>query len=228
MNITELARILRITPRELHEYLPQLGFDIGVKAIKINKDIANRIIKEWPQLRRRLEWQRREEEKRKKIEKIVANTEKKISIPAVVTVRELANSMNVPINIILGELMKSGIFVSLNEKIDFDTAWVVCNELGVEATKIDGDIAHQEKSDTKLENILAGEEAGNMEQRAPVIVVMGHVDHGKTKLLDAIRSTDVVTGEAGGITQHIGAYQVTRRNKAITFIDTPGHEALRQ
>ncbi|MBX3553690.1 MAG: translation initiation factor IF-2, partial [Pseudolabrys sp.] len=149
-------------------------------------------------------------------EKIV----REVTIPEAITISDLANRMSERAVDVIRLLMKQGQMATINDVIDADTAQLIAEELGHTVKRV-------AESDVEEGLFDAPDEEGNLEPRPPVVTIMGHVDHGKTSLLDAIRSAEVVSGEAGGITQHIGAYQVTAPGgQKITFIDTPGHAAF--
>ena len=166
---------------------------------------------------------RQEREKRRMMgqsgerEKVVRD----VQVPDAITVQELANRMAERVAAVVKALMQNGIMATQNQAIDADTATLIVEEFGHKVVRV---------SESDVEDVIvqaSGDDEGNLRPRPPVVTIMGHVDHGKTSLLDALRKTNVVSGEAGGITQHIGAYQVTTPEGAvITFLDTPGHAAF--
>jgi translation initiation factor IF-2 len=146
--------------------------------------------------------------------------EKVIVIADSITVGELAEKLNLPVTNLIGELFKNGIVATINQRIDFETAQIIVEELGIT------DVELEKKAASTLSERKVHKLSASAVSRPPIVAVMGHVDHGKTSLLDAILQTKVVAGEAGGITQHISAYQTVRNGRSITLLDTPGHEAF--
>ena len=145
-------------------------------------------------------------------------SKKLLNVSEFVTAAELANMMGMSVSEVIAKCLELGLFVTINQRLDFETIELVADEFGFTAQLMNEYAADEEEA--------TEETSGNMVPRSPVVTVMGHVDHGKTSLLDYIRKTNVIAGEAGGITQHIAAYEVVSKHGAVTFLDTPGHEAF--
>ena len=229
MNITELARRLKIPTGQLKDELPKLGFDIGRRAIKIDDAVAEKVIKLWSEKKQKQQQDTFVVIQKRLDDKLQGKgTGREVQLPPTLTPREFADLLGLPATVVIGELFKNGVMASINERIDFETASIIAQDLGYTTT------AAKNNDNEKIElaqaaslvDLLKQDNPASLQPRPPVVVVMGHVDHGKTTLLDAIRETNVAAQESGAITQHIGAYQVETKGRKITFLDTPGHEAF--
>lgn len=231
MNVTEIIRELKMTKEEFFPLVNRLGFAVGERAIKIDDRIAVKLIEAIKQDRKQTRQQSlfRHEKLPVKPADTTDTATRSLEITSPITTKRFAELLRKPVTEVIALLVKNGVMATINQNLDFETASIIAEDLGYKVTLSDAKQAENKSTAEraeKLQTALDSDHSTALVQRPPIIVVMGHVDHGKTKLLDAIRKTDVVSEEAGGITQSIGAYTIEHKHKAITFIDTPGHEAF--
>lgn len=246
-RVYELAKELGLPSKELMEKITELDLKIGSHMSTIEEeeadllkelllvefdednDIDEEIIKENTKMKKKKKNEAIEEgnkinKNKDKMRGSVDTTNKQIEVEETIQVKHLAEKIGVSANQIISKLIALGIMASVNQDIDFDTSSLIASEFNCDVVKA---IGYNEKIEEQLlESLDAEDSPEDLKQRPPVVTVMGHVDHGKTSLLDAIRETHVTEKEAGGITQHIGASTVNVNNKKIVFLDTPGHEAF--
>jgi len=234
MKISDIAKKLGMTIKEVRDKAKELDFIVAQKS----NTMSDKRAKEFIDLIQKNLGEEKKDGKETEIEGKPASPagrlkgnleeikeekieEKLIQIPEVISVKEFAEKLELPVTKVMTELIKNGVMASLNENIDFETAEIIAEYLGIKIKK-----AENLATETFKENLNKKTKGSRKQARPPVITIIGHVDHGKTKLLDYIRSTNIIGEESGGITQRIGAYQIERKGRKITFIDTPGHAAF--
>jgi len=213
VRVYKLAEKLGVSSKELLGILQELDINVSNHMSTLDEETVE-LVKEYVH---------EEREKVNKPDTKSSKVDNKISLPEKISVKELAEELGVEASQILKHLMNLGVMANINKEINFDTAELIAEEFGFKVKKQKDLDEQQEEPD-----VVSCDEADsqNLKPRPPIVTVMGHVDHGKTSLLDAIRQAKITAQEAGGITQHIGAYQVEIEGKKIVFIDTPGHEAF--
>ena len=253
ISVSALAKQLEIAPEAIVLHAMDLDFEIPeddmvpddiavkIRKLEIGDEIAQVEHKLEEQLDREIvEEQQKKTAAQKKVshkkkkekkedesqEKITISEDGSIILPNYISVREFATKISKPIPIILIKLKQNGVIANLKQEIDYETAAIIAADLDVKVKREAAELSSEDLFRGDLSVLLSDEEPENLVSRPPIISVMGHVDHGKTSILDYIRKTKVVEGEAGGITQGIGAYQVEIKDQKISFLDTPGHEAF--
>lgn len=227
MKVSELAKELQLKSAELIAKLNEMGIEAKSASTSLGDDVVETLKEEFKLLKAKVEREAKVKSgvraAKKEVKEAVEEKPKPIlEVPQSVTVKEFAEKINHPPAELIKLLLSLGEMVTINQSMSDEAINVMADEFGYEVHILGEEEAAEEE--VKEEEIA--EKPEDLKPRPPVVTVMGHVNHGKTLLLDAIRKTDVVSQEAGGITQHIGAYQVTHNDKKITFIDTPGHEAF--
>lgn len=228
MNVTEIVRELKMTKEEFFPLAVELGFDIGERAIKVDDQVAIKLIKAIKENKKQKQRKSLFAHEQTEVKKELMDTEApELEVPDPITTKQFADLLGKPVTDLIAILLRNGIMATINENLDFETATIIAEDQGYRTKRVEAKVDSRElEREEQLKTALAVDTGSALQSRPAVIVVMGHVDHGKTTLLDAIRKTNIAGQEAGGITQSIGAYQIEYKERGITFIDTPGHEAF--